>query len=403
MNIVGWLAAVAVLASVLTAWMDPPSTGLVHAGALILATIWAGYSLAMRRNIPMDWLVVLPLTCGAWGVLQIALNWTVYPFETWNSASAWLTRAVIFSAAYAGLQQQNDIKRLQRIAIWFGGAYSLLALLQWYTGGGTVLWMAHTTYDSEVAGTFANRDHYAAFVELLLPVALAAAIDSERSFLVPSLCAGLMFASVIACGSRAGAFLVCMEALFFVIIAAFRRNYRAAALVVTSLILCTLVGGWTYVWQRFATVDLFASRLEMLNSTAAMIGQRPLTGFGLGTWPSVYPSFAVFDIPGIYVNHAHNDWAEWASDGGLLFAAVLAAFACASAIGARRHLWTVGILAVLAHALVDFPMHKPALACAVFFLAGVGRSASAVTAAKRAAEPRNCERQPQSLRPHPQS
>lgn len=39
-------------------------------------------------------------------------------------------------------------------------------------------------------------------------------------------------------------------------------------------------------------------------------------GFGLGNWPRAYPRYAVFD-DGNYVNQAHNDWAQWAVEGGV--------------------------------------------------------------------------------------
>ena len=85
-------------------------------------------------------------------------------------------------------------------------------------------------------------------------------------------------------------------------------------------------------------------------------------------------AFAVFDPPGVFMNHAHNDWAEWTADGGLPFLGLLAIFGCALALRARQNLWTLGVPAVFAHALLDFPLHKSAIACVLFFLAGVSLS-----------------------------
>ncbi len=360
---------------VLTAWMDPSSGGLLHAAVLIAAAIWALYALIRKTAIPVHWIVLLPLGCATWGILQISLNWSVYPYETWNSVTTWLARAAIYSAAYAGFREDRQRERLRSIVVIFGGAFSLLVLLQWYTGGGTIFWMIDTQYKSEVAGTFANHDQYAAFMELLLPVALAGSLSRKRSPILAAACAGLMFASVIASASRAGTAIVCVEALIFLVAASLvRRNHRAAGLIAVSLILCTLLGGWSYVWERFSHPDPFEYRREMLTSTIAMIRVRPLTGFGLGAWPGVYPAFAVFDPPGIYMNHAHNDWAEWTADGGLPFLGLLAIFGCALALRTRRNLWALGVPAVLAHALLDFPLHKSAIACALFFFAGVSLS-----------------------------
>jgi O-antigen ligase len=311
-----------------------------------------------------------------------------------------MTLAVLFSAGYAGFETSDSLERLQTTAIWFGGIYSFVAICQWYTGGGKVLWLIQTPYDSDIAGTFGNRDHYAALIALLLPVALARIVAGRHSGLIAAACAGLMFASVLACGSRAGTLVVCAEALIFVGVACFgrRRNVPAAALVAVSLALCTAIGGWTLVWERFASGNFLSHRREMLTSTIHMIQARPLTGFGLGSWPTVYPAFAVFDPPGIYMNHAHNDWAEWASDGGLLLALGLAVVAVAAAVNCRKNLWSLGIPAVFVHAMADFPLHKPAIACAVFFLAGASFSRRTVTEAKQAAGFDSCEPQLPSMR-----
>lgn len=392
MKPVGWTAAAVVLAGVMTAWMDPSTGGLMHAGLLILAGIWAGHALIGRRDLPVHRMVLLPAAVALWGIIQIAFSWTVYPFETWNSVTAWLARAAVFLTAYAGFPDEPRRERLMTIAVWFGGAFSLLTLLQWSTGDGTIFWIIQTAYKSEVAGTFGNRDQYAAFMELLLPIALAATVGKRRSPVLPACCAGLMFASVIATGSRAGAIVVCLEALIFVVAACVgqHRNRRAAALIAASLIICTLIGGWGYVSERFSASDPFAYRREMLTATIDMIRARPLTGFGLGTWPSVYPAYAVFDPPGVFMNHAHNDWAEWMADGGAPLFGLAAAFACAVALRLRRSLWALGIPAVFAHALVDFPLQKPALACTLFFLAGVCLSVRA-RSPRSPAEPSSCE------------
>ncbi len=48
-------------------------------------------------------------------------------------------------------------------------------------------------------------------------------------------------------------------------------------------------------------------RRDMFKSTAAMIAERPFSGYGLGTYATVYPRFARFES-GASVDHANNDW-----------------------------------------------------------------------------------------------
>ena len=48
-----------------------------------------------------------------------------------------------------------------------------------------------------------------------------------------------------------------------------------------------------------------------------MFSQRPIWGWGLGTFPTVYPSYRSF-YTNLFVNEAHNDYAQLLVETGLL-------------------------------------------------------------------------------------
>jgi O-antigen ligase len=148
------------------------------------------------------------------------------------------------------------------------------------------------------------------------------------------------------------------------------REYRKIIFVSGGMAVCSLAVGWQYVWFRFHAVDLFTFRRELALATIQMARARPLTGFGLGTWPTVYPAFALFDPPGYFMNHAHNDWLEWMADGGVPFAVGLVSVAYAAVSFVQRNVWSLGVPIALLHAAVDFPMQKPSIAALAFFLLG---------------------------------
>ena len=100
-----------------------------------------------------------------------------------------------------------------------------------------------------------------------------------------------------------------------------------------------------------------------------MIQDRPLTGYGLGNWATVYPKYASVD-DGRYANQAHNDWLQSFAEGGVLGFFALAAFACAIFRPALVSVWGVGLLAFLLHGLVDYPLQKPILTAWMSVLAG---------------------------------
>ncbi len=71
------------------------------------------------------------------------------------------------------------------------------------------------------------------------------------------------------------------------------------------------------------------------------------------------------------MNQAHNDWIQWAAEGGLPFASALLIFALLLCKPAVRSIDGVGTVAFLLHALVDYPMQqRPALGAWFFALAG---------------------------------
>ena len=97
--------------------------------------------------------------------------------------------------------------------------------------------------------------------------------------------------------------------------------------------------------------------------------RRPLSGFGLGSFPKLSNAYAVREFS-VYANHVHNDWLESAVEGGIPFALlVLWIFAPRVPAGFRRP-WSLGLLAMMLHACVDYPFPRPAVSGWMFALLG---------------------------------
>jgi O-antigen ligase len=125
-------------------------------------------------------------------------------------------------------------------------------------------------------------------------------------------------------------------------------------------ILFTSLVGWERVLLRFQQNDKYLVRREYMVAAVDMAKQKPLVGYGLGTFPEVYQQFAVKDFP-FYANHVHNDWAEFAAEGGIPFL-LLVLIPCTAIIPtAIRHPWGLGLIATMLHACVDFPFPRPAV------------------------------------------
>jgi tetratricopeptide (TPR) repeat protein len=374
------------LLAILTAWL-PGRAAVVplQAGIFLLALAWAGRAVWRPRR-PQTSFLLIPLAGAVlWGLLQLLMGWTVYRLQTWETVLAWGSYLAVFWLALEGFGTGELRSWFRRTLIVFGLVLTVVSVVQHFTAPGRVFWLFPFEYSN--VGPFRNRNNFATFVQLVLPLALYEALRDRRKALSHALIAAAMYASVIGVASRAGSILVTLEVLamaFFALSPRFRAAGTARrALSWTGLLALAFaaVVGWDVLWNRFQAPDQFGGRRELIQASLPMAGERPWTGSGLGTWATVYPEYAVTDFGlDMFVNYAHSDWAEWAAEGGLPFLALLLAVALWSVRLAIRFPWGLGVVSVFCHSVVDFPMQRPALAAPAIALLGVMAAAARHTA-----------------------
>jgi len=314
--------------------------------------------------------VLLAAVC-LWGVVQLVLGWTVAPYDTTDAILYWLA-----AVCFAWLGQQACAKREDRRlflkgALFVGSAIGLIGIVQLFTSDGRVFWLFPSGYDSSVIGPFVNPNHFACFVELLLPIALVLAFENGW-YLIGV--AGLL-ASVVASASRAGTILVIAETVLVFVLrgrSGMAPNRWVTLTVMASAFSCVV--GYQLVLDRFfSDGDPLIVRREFLESSLAMVRAQPVHGFGLGAWPSAYRAFAVIDT-GTAANHAHNEWIEWAAEGGLPVLAVMALVFGLCLPAAVRSVWGIGVIAAFIHSFVDYPFLRLGLAAWIFVFIGALRA-----------------------------
>jgi len=380
------ILAILLFYSIATIWIpDRWSISVWHAGAFALALGWAVWMIIRPYRIYGSVLLIPLLGTALWGLFQLLVGASVSRWETWNAALQWSANLVLFFLTLQICADSDIRRRFLKALLYFGFVLSVVAVAQFFTSNGKLFWLFRAEYP-DMFGPFANRDHYASFVELLVPLALLEALRDRRRWLFYAGITSGMLASVIAGASRAGSFLVALEIAIVLWIARYRglvtgRNLGKilASFAIFAAVFIPVVG-WENLWGRFQQPDPFGSRREMLYSSLAMLRDRPWTGFGLGNFEAAYPAYALYDS-GAGVNHAHNDWAEWAAEGGLPFLLMVAAVAVWTARYAIPSIWAIGVVTVFVHSFVDFPMQKPGLAAWVFSALG------ALAASSRHGEP----------------
>ena len=217
----------------------------------------------------------------------------------------------------------------------------------------------------DLVGPFQSRNNAASFLLLFLPLALHRAFSRTQLDLIPLALATLLVAALFATGSRAGAALAVLETAGLLLLC---RPPRQAVLATLGVLAAALATAGA-LFARFHEATL-GFRPEILASTFHMFRDRPLFGFGLGTFESVYPAYATFDT-GLVVNYAHNDWAQLGAEGGVPAATCFGLLLIAALRVLRAQPWSIGLIAVLLHALVDYPFARAGVALWFAILLGI--------------------------------
>jgi O-antigen ligase len=336
---------------------------------LMLAACWCLPGRAMPRAVP--WMPGSLLAAVAvWGFLQLALGATVYRYATLQSS---LRFAALVATAWVSFQVfgARDLRvQFLRVFVGFGVLVAVASVLAYFTSPGKILWTFEAPYP-DVWGPFLSRNNFAQFLELAMPVALWFALREPSGSALYLTFAAIMVASGLASASRAGSAILVLEAMAMLWM---RRKSplmrRMAPGLVFATVLFAAIPGVGNLAGRLLEADPYQGRGEIAHSTLQMIASRPGSGFGLGTFATVYPEYALFDV-GKTVEHAHNDWMEWAAEGGIAFAVVWMGLALWSVGPAVRAGWGIGILGCFLHGVVDYPFARFGISGWIFVLFGM--------------------------------
>ena len=313
------------------------------------------------------------LAMTGYGILQTLFFPVKILSYGWSGVLFWFAAAILTLVSASLFTGGRLAARFRFWFIVFGTAVCVLDLLQQASQTNKYYWLIQSRYQL-ISGPFSYWNNFAQFVELLLPVTLWRGLAGRRIGVPYLLCAALQIGSVAASGSRAGTVLVGIE-LVAVIGLAFRRDRNKALLIGAALtIALSLVfvyaAGFETLIYKLQQNDQLAVRRNIDRSSLAMIHVHPFTGWGLDTYVPVYRMFARYD-DGTYVNRAHNDWLQWAAEGGVFFSAAMALVFLWSIRPAIRSGWGVGAIAVCLHALVDYPFARFGVCAWYFCLIGM--------------------------------
>jgi O-antigen ligase len=278
--------------------------------------------------------------------------------------------------------------------VWFlmglGFFVSIFGILQHLTFNGKLYWFREMRYGGIPFGPYVNRNHFAGFAELMIPIALVplvlGKVRRERLFIV-SIFALVPMVAVLLCASRAGIVSFVVEMAFLFVLLAVRRIRSKYVFVGGMVLLCALLAvswiGVQQVLQRFSNYPTLevstGKRAAMRHDSWQIFRDHPVLGTGLGTLQMVFPPYDSF-YDGRIVNHSHNDYVEALAETGILGGLCCAAFLAILLMESLKTLGRlgtsfnsalnlsglVGCSGLLVHSLFDFNLHIPANALLFF-------------------------------------
>lgn len=320
------------------------------------------------------------------------------PFRGINAAFGMV---VPLAALVLALATRNRSRWLLIGILAMGLLDAVLALLQVIGGTDSPFYLFPNPSTGAAEGIFANENHSAVFSAIVMLIITRLALDAEgendprglRLSYVPAFL--LILLAVLVSGSRAGiaAALLALGSSAMMIWWTMPRRDRAgaqssgrliwrtgrrAALVGCAAATTLLIAAFVWLERTPAFADIMRSdsfddlRWSLWPILTEMAATHWMLGTGFGSFDAVYRYYepTTLLLP-LYVNQAHNDWAQLIIEGGLPAATMLICFLAwlaksvlslghaQKAMAGQIIFWITCTAIIGAASIVDYPLRTP--------------------------------------------
>lgn len=402
-----------------------PGDALAQLAALPLL-VWAALALSTRPltglrrmaigvcllvvSVPL--LQLLPLPAAIWQAnparaalaqdLSVAgavplHRWTLTPAATMRAVLALLPALSVFVGVLA--LHRHDRLRMLWLFLALALASLLLGLVQLGLPRDSLL-NPFPQWPVAFRGVFANPNHQAISLACAATVALSLLLTRRhgepahgRQLAIKwalGLCCVLCVAAIPLTGSRGGALIAALAMVSVpMALGVFRRSRlrddRRARWGLVVVLGGAILGVW--ISLQWLQVDAVSGMRWSLTKATVVLGNSyaPL-GSGVGSFVPLFEQEGPAGMLGWeYINHAHNEYAQWWLEGGVLAMLALAAVFTVLAVALLRVLQSparsteraiaagawLGSAALLVHSTVDYPMRTASLMATAALLAGI--------------------------------
>ncbi len=390
------LCAVLVFAIVAHGAVEDWARAVLETSAGLLFLFWAARAYLTREDSVFISPLLPPLLALIFLALgQFLFRGTASLYDTRIDLQLLIALTLLLFLATQAFRTSDDWRFFVWFIMSFGFLVAVFGILQHLTFNGKLYWFREMRYGGIPFGPYVNRNHFAGFAELVIPVALVplvlGKVRRERWFAV-GLLALLPLGALFLSASRGGIISLAaglgLLTLLLVLRRTFGKHVLAGAVVLLFAFMLVSWLGVRQIIERFSSMQSLevtsGKRASMRLDTWHIFREHPWTGTGLGTLQTVFPPYeTLYDAK--VVNHAHNDYLEALAETGIAGAACCAWFLGAlffrslrrvllqdKSFSAALHLsGLVGCTGFLVHGLVDFNLHIPGNALFFFLMANL--------------------------------
>jgi len=328
---------------------------------------------------------------------------SLYPYATKLEILRLSALALLFWVAANHLRTREQVERVVWVVMGTGFLLAMFGIIQHFTWNGKLFWVREFPERSHPFGPYVNRNHFAGYLEMVIPLCLGRIVETRRNkssgvtgwrdrllqWRTPEANRALLVffgglivvAALLLSGSRAGLFSFLGSMLFMALLSGRRRQSKRWW---APLALFVALGFAYAVWLKvddvmktFAilwvgTDDPSASWRLLVWKDTLRLGRAFLwTGTGLNTFSWAFPLYQSPLTGQGHFTHAENDYLQAFAEGGLPFIGFLA---LALIWGGAQLLtgWSdsqrsharglglgllAGLVALLLHSLADFNLH----------------------------------------------
>ncbi|MBF0109657.1 MAG: O-antigen ligase family protein [Magnetococcales bacterium] len=406
-----------------------------HPLVFVLPALWTALPLLQLIPLPLSLLKLLsPAAEEIAQFTEMTQQWRPISMDPHLTRIAWLKGMAYLAVFWLTLVTSISRPRLRLLAITIFCSGALQAI--WGLLAGNLF------SPMGLHGTFVNRNHFAGFLELTIPVGfglLVAWLDHQSMRERPTWRESLedafnslgtgkgmvsvllvtMFLALFLSRSRGGS-IALLVALFLVSFLARQRMHQSSRerrLILPLLLVAIIASAWfglEHLVERMLSTQLLKlDRLEIATSVIDMIRDYPWTGVGAGAFATLFPMYRNPSLTGEFYDHAHNDHLEILAEQGIVGYLLLAlAMGYAWRIMGRafiqrrdpfaRGILLAGLAATFSlelHALVDFNFHIPANAVYFMVVMAMGLQGASIQHPNPSSKRTSHDRPPQNPQP----